>query len=267
MIIVILSCVLIFVLLVVGYNQIINHTIATDSGWDSSYDSGGGDGGGDISFLIYMALEHPLLTLIVLVCFFTWKKFDNDKKRKADGSNVDYIVNSRQDEATKKILLQAYQIFYDTQMAWMNFDYNKLKLLVTDELYNNYYNQLETLRLKNQRNIMRDFKVLDACVLVNKEEDGVSTIVVSLKVSFYDYVINCANNKVVRGKDTSKITMYYHITYVSSLNSQEQDKCPNCGAPLETPNYCDYCKSHIQGLNSGMRMAKKEVIRQVAEKR
>ncbi len=82
----------------------------------------------------------------------------------------------------------------------------------------------------------------------------------ALTVSFYDYLIDVNTKKVLRGKDTSKVYMVYHITFV--LDSKSSEVCPNCGAPLDKPNYCDYCKSHIQGLNTEMRISKKEMIKQ-----
>lgn len=251
------SILLIAVFLVSGYYNL--NSLATDSGFDVEFDSGGSGDGGDISGLIFLAVEHPILTLIIIIIIMIWTKIENNKKRKADGSNSDAIKNSYNDDSTKELLLTAYQMYYDTQMAWMNFDYDKLKSLVTDELYNSYYNQLQTLELKGQKNIMRDFVVQSSQLLSHKQEEDKITVVVGLTVSFYDYIVD-SSNKVIRGSDIKKVIMFYHLTFVAGLGSS--DKCPNCGAPLDTPSYCDYCKSHIQGLSTGMRLAKKEVIKQ-----
>lgn len=247
-------------ILVFSYQNLSYPSLATDSGYDVSYDSGGGssgDGGG-IFDLIFLFIEYPIPTLILVIIFIIIVSIENSKKRKANGNDTSIVANSYKDEETKKLLLEAYQIFYDTQMAWMNFDYNVLKNLVTDELYNNYHTQLETLKLKGQQNIMRDFKLCEANLLSKKEEENQETIIVSMTVSFYDYIIDTNSKKVLRGKDTQKVTMFYHLTFVKSV--EKSDVCPNCGAPLEKSNYCDYCKSHIQGLSTNMRMSKKEMI-------
>ncbi len=259
------SILLIGAFLISGYYNLMP-AISTDAGFDVDFDTGGSSGSssgsGDIFSIIYLMLQYPLLTLILVIVFILFSVIENNKKRNKDGSNFNNITQSSYDEETKEFLLTAYQIFYDVQMSWMNFDYDKLKTLVTDELYNSYYNQLQTLELKGQKNIMRDFIVKSSRILSNKQDAEKIMVVVELNVSFYDYIVDASNN-VLRGKDTQKVSMTYHLTFVAQLNSN--DKCPNCGAPLETPSYCDYCKSHIQGLSTGMRMSKKEAIRQRME--
>ncbi len=243
------------------------HAVATDSGFDVSYDSGGSSGGDGSGLfdLIFLFINYPIPTLIFFMILMVIVSIENNKKRKADGNNVTKILNSYQDKEEKELLLKGYQIFYDIQMAWKNFDYDALKKLVTDELYNTYQNQIKTLELKGQKNIMRDFTLLSAKLLLNKEEDDQQTIIMAIEVSFYDYLIDVNTKKVLRGKDTSKVYMNYHLTFVS--NKKSSGICPNCGAPLEKPNYCDYCKSHIQGLNTEMRMSKKETIKQSRKER
>lgn len=260
----ILSAIFITSLLLLFNLEITTPMLATDSGFDVDFDSGGGYGSGDGSLfdLIYLAIHYPLLTFIVIVVFVIIIMIENNKKRHADGSNFDKIKTSTYDDATKELLLTAYKIFYDVQQAWMNFDYDRLRTLVTDELYNSYYNQLQTLELKGQKNIMRDFTVKNSQILSKKEENDKITILVILDVSFYDYIVD-SNQKVIRGKDTKKVRMFYHLTFVASLSNN--DKCPNCGAPLDNPSYCDYCKSHIQEVSTGMRLAKKQAIKQKEE--
>ena len=44
----------------------------------------------------------------------------------------------------------------------MEFDYNKLKEILSDELYNPYEVDLEVLKTKNQKNIMKDFELFES---------------------------------------------------------------------------------------------------------
>lgn len=41
--------------------------------------------------------------------------------------------------------------YTELQTAWMNFDYNKIKPLTTDELYKTYKSGLDTLKEKKQK--------------------------------------------------------------------------------------------------------------------
>ena len=234
------------------------YSLATDSGFDTSYD-GGGSGDGSIFELIYFAINYPIPTLILVVVVVIISIHEKSKRRRYDNNlNYQFIDKKYSHSKNRALLKQTYQIFYEVQMAWMNFDYNKLRQLVSDELYNMYFNELETLKLKGQRNIMEGFRVNDIILVNTKEENNVIEHCISLKVSFFDYIID-NNGNVVRGSKGSYHKMSYQLTFASSVKALEQ--CPNCSAPLPTNSICEYCGAHIQGLRE-MRLVKKVNIKQ-----
>ncbi len=165
----------------------------------------------------------------------------------------------------ENIKKKAYQIFYDVQISWMNFDYDTMRLLVTDELYNMYYNQLKTLELKSQKNIMSDFQLKNVKLINVSDEKEVQTYKLILKVSFYDYIVN-QTGMVIRGNKDVLVEMTYLLEFVS--NKKILEVCPHCGAKLESNStICTYCNTHIQGASNDMKLAKKEVILQNNAKR
>lgn len=112
----------------------------------------------------------------------------------------------------------------------MNFDYDALRELVTDELFNMYQTQFYPLELKHQQNIMSDFKLKEEyLVSINKEND-ITTVEILLKVAFFDYIVN-KDKKTIRGNKYRKVMMTYLLTFV--YNEMATDKCPHCGAKLE----------------------------------
>lgn len=256
--------VVVFIFMVVAGTSM----LATDSGWDVDYDSdsSSSSGGGDLIFLvlrlILLVIEYPVvgIPVCILVIFLLISTLKPKKGKKVDPiQNIHFIEASAFDPNTKAILLRAYQVFYDTQIAWMNFDHEKLRNLLTDELYNTYKNQLDTLQLKGQKNIMDNFILRQIGLQSQTVEENVETTVIFLSISFYDYVVD-ASGKVVRGKKSTMVTMQYKLTFVANIVAQEV--CPSCGAPLTKQNFCEYCRSPIQGLSADMRLAKKEVIHQ-----
>lgn len=163
-------------------------------------------------------------------------------------------------EKNEKLLDRGYGIYREVQRAWMNFDYDALRTLVTDELYNSYYNQLQTLELKGQKNVMNNFFLIDEELLRIDEENGLWTILMRLEVEFNDYIVD-SDNKIVRGSNKDKVIMNYLLTFVE--NEKSEDKCPHCGAKLEEGiTVCNYCKAVIQSTSSQMKLAKKEAISQ-----
>ncbi len=213
-------------------------------------------------FIFYLPEKLPIL-LISLIYVMVWfvflstiiKCIGNIGKKKAI-LKENYLPLT---EENKKILDRGYQIYLDVQEAWMNFDYEKMRTLVTDEMFQMYQSQLQTLSIKGERNIMSDFQFL-SYQLVKKEREKITTFQILLKVSFYDYIVN-ESGKLVRGNKNIKVKMTYLLTFV--LDEHSMGRCPHCNAELEIgSNKCSYCKSIIQGVSTTMKLSKKEVIKQ-----
>ena len=81
----------------------------------------------------------------------------------------------------------------------MNFEYDRLRSLCTDELYNSYLSQLDTLKLKHGQNIMHNFECLDTKITNIEEVNNEIVLTVFMCVEFYDYVINTKTNKIISG--------------------------------------------------------------------
>ena len=116
-----------------------------------------------------------------------------------------------------KLLEEAYEIFIETQIAWMSFDYDKLREVTTDELYNTYYNQLQPLKLKEQINVMHDFELVRYEVVEKINGTSGTTVKVELEVKFYDYISN-SKGACIRGNQDRKVHMLYDLTYVYKEN-------------------------------------------------
>ncbi len=165
-------------------------------------------------------------------------------------------------ESNQEVLGVGYQIYLDVQTSWMNFDYDTLRTLVTDELFNMYQTQLAPMEVKEQQNIMSDFKLQEIVLVSSSIENNIITTEILLTVSFFDYIVN-KNKKVISGSKNRKVIMTYLLTFVS--NDKEIEKCPHCGAQLEKGStICAYCKTTIQSANQ-MKLAKKEALKQSYE--
>jgi predicted lipid-binding transport protein (Tim44 family) len=142
----------------------------------------------------------------------------------------------------------AFENFVAIQNAWMEFDYDKLRELCTDELYNTYTSQLDTLKIKNGKNVMSDFDQEEIKIMGIKKQDKLVTVEVYLRITFYDYVINQKSKEVIRGTKDHKLTNNYEMQFVRKQdNSKKKTKCPNCGAEIDTvtSTKCEYCGSTI----------------------
>ncbi|MBR2247730.1 MAG: TIM44-like domain-containing protein [Bacilli bacterium] len=253
--------------------------VRVDSGFDSSYDSGGSSGGyssgGSSSNnmplskkIMFYVIGIPLLIIIMLISVEVDNKFQltnrrntkRIKKLKLSKKKVELLNSMNITEFDLNFIQERYQDYVEIQEAWMNFDYNKLRKKTTDELYNEYEMQLETLKIKNQKNIMKDFEYIDGKIIDILQENKEDIIRIYLYVKTFDYIEE--NGKVVRGTDTEKMGLHYEITYIRKKKNNEIKKCPTCGAEIKTQGttQCEYCKSTITTDNTNWIMSEKEVL-------
>lgn len=275
---------ILFLTLVVGANTIKITKEDADSGFDSSYDSGGSSWGGssdswdsssswDSSDSSSGSGEPASLTslMIVVVLFIVVFVIENEiSKRKTEkkqiikSKDMDLDLISKIDPNLNlyEFKNEAFNIYKDVQEAWMNLDDGKIRTLTTDELYNMYSMQLDTLRVKNEKNIMKEINLVTASLTNLKIENNIETATVIMTVNCYDYIVD-SQNKVVRGNDKNKIEITYELTYIKSVG-EKVNKCPNCGAEINDDNSttCEYCRAIITRNTSKWVLSKKQSLNQ-----
>jgi hypothetical protein len=272
-------------------------SVKADSGWDSDFDSdwgsdfdsdwgsdwdsdwgssdysyhGGSSGNSSIGFFFFV------IFIIIIIIYnsnkghnrgynpgTTPRKYqgNSDFTQSIDESMIqEYIPGFNK----KEFLNKANDVFINVQNAWSEFDYKKLRSLLTDELYNTYHTQLVALKAKKQKNIMSDFETKNIDITnIDVKGDKIS-LTVALTISFYDYVVDKDDN-VTRGTKSYKLTNSYNLTFVSTLNEKEKNKernCPSCGAKLEnaSSNVCPYCNSTVVFESHDWLLSKKEIRR------
>ena len=153
-----------------------------------------------------------------------------------------------------------YNIFVGIQNAWMNFDYDALSKLCSNELYNSYKSDLEILKIKNGQNIMSDFTLHE--LIINSVEKNNDDIIIKtyLNVIFKDYVIDTKTNNVIRGQKYQPLNNKYRLEFTKKINVVSN--CPSCGSKLEDikDNKCPYCNSIIINNNNNYVLSHKEII-------
>ena len=270
--------------------------VMADSGWGSGYGGsgptfngsgstirGGSGGGANIFFYIVVGFVN----LVFFICIYIYRKKEikkfgqmKNQNNKADvvlnrdmnGSrdlgldNSPYIGDSDSeiqkyfpDLNERNLIEKLVNIFIDVQEAWMLFDDESLKKLCSDELYNSYKSDLAVLKMKNEQNIMNDFK-LEACNIKGiREENGLVIIDLFLHLTFRDYVVN-GEGKVVKGDYNKRVHNQYNLEFIISKNAGV-NICPSCGAKLEPGvDKCNYCNTIINKDYINIVLNKKEEL-------
>lgn len=268
----------------------------SDSGWDSDYDGGGYDydygGGYDYDYDYdydessynssgghsHTSSETLIIALVITIVLFFIISYMKESKsykqtqRKAIPSKTEhpeYYLEDFQDlnkylpnMTINDLKHELYGKFIDIQNAWMEFNYDKLRELCTDELYNSYKTQLKTLKAKNGKNIMSAFLLQDSHITDVKEQNGQIIVETYMSILFYDYVIDTTTNEVIRGRDDIMTKNNYLMTFIKNKNVVDTSKCPNCGAPLNKKHSatCSYCKSDVVFPSNEFILSKKTNI-------
>ena len=160
---------------------------------------------------------------------------------------------------TNQFLSNGYNIFVRIEEAWMNFDLEKVRDCITDEMFNMYESQLTSMEMKGEQNIMKGFKLLNSAITEAKKQNNMLEVKTRYVIEFYDYIVNKDTQKVVRGDSNRKIKMVYEFTFIADVENTKLDKCPNCGAPIEmnSAGICKYCNSKIVDDSKNWVMSKK----------
>ena len=154
-------------------------------------------------------------------------------------------------------------MYVKLQEAWMNFDYETIRSLTTDDLYNSYKTMLESLKKKNQKNIIENIKLYSCIFTSVKNENGKYSIKAKYDLAYRDYIVNIGSTSIARGKNT-RLSVECVVTYVSTLK-KSQNKYPACGAPISKKNHsdkCKFCGNTIVKDNYCWLIAKKKITKQ-----
>lgn len=260
--------------------------VATDSGFDTSYDSGGSYSSSSSSsyshsssssynhsssssasageiFLEVIAVLCIWL-IIVGICYLCAKIQDKHDKKQLEKIKNEFSKYIKK-ESMADFVFERFKDYVDIQNAWMEFDYDVLGNKTTNELYNQYLMQLETLKAKGQKNVMNSFTYVKGKVTNIEKTDNQLAVTVEIVTRFYDYIVNQENGLILRGSDKKKVTLHYQMTFVRSTKKSIATNCPNCGAKLKktSTNVCEFCKTTITKESKEWLLADKKSIRQL----
>ena len=257
--------------------------VATDSGFDTSYGGGsGGYSGGSSSGSSHnnsekwkkLSTPEKLLTLmplwlfiIISIWIYVWIYRDSPRSlslNKNKAITEEEFSKYIKDETMEQFILNRYQDYLAIQYAWMEFKYDMLSNKTTNELYNQYQMQLETLKTKGQKNVMKEFLYVDGMITSVSKVNNQTAVTVEIVTKFYDYIINEKNQVIIRGNDSKKVSMHYRMVFIKNNSLKLKTHCPKCGAELKntSTNVCEFCRTKITKETEEWLLAEKECISQ-----
>lgn len=217
--------------------------------------------------LIYFIIDFSLLAVFVLIISCILLKFSypiekkievkeeqkKEKKEKKvviekeeDEINQDFpLINFPKDFNEKDFLKNAFLLYKNIQINFMNFEYDELMTKLGIDIYNQFSKQMKSLESRNKQSVR-----------VNINLDKIQTISFTQKKEYYESVINLSvlEDKYMKGVDeefrlTSARVRYessYNITLVKRHKKKIIRKCYSCNEKIQgNPNKCPICNTML----------------------
>lgn len=169
-------------------------------------------------FLTKLQLILYIFILLILIIPYAIVSKNILKKRlKNKILKVEELDKSFNEKDSSTEMFNQYK---DIQVAWMNFDYRKLKNLVSEEIYIKYEKQLEELKSKNQKNIMDNIEFKSNKITDINIDNNIVTIECEMNVTCIDYIID-NEDKLIKGKKDKFYNYTYKLVFNKNLSTNK----------------------------------------------
>lgn len=147
---------------------------------------------------------------------------------------------------------KAQNAFFKIQEAWEKQDLKIARPFVTDAIMQRYSTQISDMQSRSEKNVLENIVIGNMEIADINSDDKFNYIKVKIDASCADYTID-GQGKMIRGSKTpTGFSEYWTFirTTGSVTNSEKElkdNKCPNCGAPLEVnaTGQCNYCTAVV----------------------
>ena len=167
---------------------------------------------------------------------------------------TEFIKQNDENFDTEQFLLWAKNIFITIQTAWAQRDWEKIRTIEKEELFEQHNTQLQEYIRLGRINIMENINVIDAYLHKLVIHENFENLTVSLRATMNDYIINEKNGKVLMGNKNEVFDTIYQMTFTrrkgiktNLINGLIVNVCPHCGATVESASagVCQYCGSVV----------------------
>lgn len=219
---------------------------------------------GDVGTIIFCS--SIFLIFIALVVYFAKPSKNSSQKVKtytnippmfpynATEQITEFIKQNDENFDTEQFLLWAKNIFVTIQTAWTQRDWEKIRTIEKEELFEQHNTQLQEYIRLGRINVMENINVIDAYLHKLVIDENFENLTVSLRATMNDYIIDEKNGKVLMGNKNEVFDTIYQMTFTrrkgiktNLINGLIVNVCPHCGATVESASagVCQYCESIV----------------------
>lgn len=241
-------------------------------GFHSSSGGFSSSGGGDLSGLFFlMAVQHPLITLIlVVVGLYLYSKFnaaggslDQSFTQLEPASTLDSEVETERLAALAKIraadpafdeaafLQRAAGAFLSIQDAWSRQDMSAARAFISDGVHERFTRQIAEYKERGVRNRLSGVEVRETAALGYRSGQHYDSVFVAFTASVVDEIVKLGTEEVVSGGPDTFTEVWTFLRRPGAKTKTGpglmEGHCPSCGAPLPIADaaQCAACKAWV----------------------
>ncbi len=137
-----------------------------------------------------------------------------------------------------------YDIFYKFEQAYNNLDYDTMKFLSSQQLYQNYYMGISLDLKLGKKRIIENIQKNKVILYEIDSTIAKQSAALMIEISYINYMVD-KNGQIISGYRETPITEKFEVEFRKYFNPHDVVKCKNCGAVVEG-NTCQYCRTKVQ---------------------
>lgn len=145
----------------------------------------------------------------------------------------------------EKFINDRYDDFLEIKRAYLSNNRFKLKKKLTDQMFDQYCQQIDNFQCRGEVHTIRDTRFRGAIIKNIEQVNTMLILTLELKVCYYEFVEK--NNALVYGHRDKKVVAYYELKFVTDLRDFISE-CPHCGCKsVDTFQHtCEYCNQTVE---------------------
>lgn len=211
-----------------------------------------------------------ILIIVIVVCIFMLTKLSKQENEYMEVSNK-YLKNIGKDYTKDQFASWAFQFYNQIILSVQHENYEYLRDVLADDLYNNYLISIKNAKDRNVKNIVEDMKPIFTKLVSLVIKDDLEIAKVWVKVSYLEYTMditpsteeNPIKDRIIMGSKDHKLEKEYMLTLVKGRTEKESVACPNCGfiTHIVSQNTCSRCGAVVVNRRYHWVLIGKEEIR------
>ncbi len=162
------------------------------------------------------------IILIGVIIYFIFRAFSKSKQHQPQASTNVGTINLPEEHKTEQtesvsnyineelIKNLTKNIFIQLQEAWSKGDLSSVKNFMTERMYNYLNKQLNELKEKGLKNVIKNIQIKNIEIVHVEEEKDYKVVVVKIEASMIDYIIDSKGNTIEGSKNEPiEITEYW----------------------------------------------------------